>query len=59
MTVLTNGIGEKYELVVGLEVHAQLSTLSKVFSPDSAAFGAGPNQHVSAISLGHPALCLF
>src|SRR5471030_3059521 len=44
----------KYELVVGLEVHAQLSTLSKAFSPDSAAFGAEPNHHVSAISLGHP-----
>jgi aspartyl-tRNA(Asn)/glutamyl-tRNA(Gln) amidotransferase subunit B len=46
--------GTKYELVVGLEVHAQLSTLSKAFSSDSAAFGAEPNHHVSAISLGHP-----
>src|SRR5471030_1213085 len=44
----------KYELVVGLEVHAQLSTLSKAFSPDSAAFGAKPNHHISPISLGHP-----
>jgi aspartyl-tRNA(Asn)/glutamyl-tRNA(Gln) amidotransferase subunit B len=31
-----------------------LSTLSKSFSSDSAAFGAGPNQHVSPVSLGHP-----
>src|ERR1700712_3316736 len=54
MTVLTAGIGEKYELVVGLEVHAQLSTLSKAFSSDSAAFGAEPNHHVSPVSLGHP-----
>ncbi|MGZ3754187.1 MAG: Asp-tRNA(Asn)/Glu-tRNA(Gln) amidotransferase subunit GatB [Mucilaginibacter sp.] len=54
MTVLNAGIGEKYELVVGLEVHAQLSTLSKAFSSDSAAFGAEPNHHISAISLGHP-----
>src|SRR5476649_2529509 len=54
MTVLPAEIGEKYELVVGLEVHAQLSTQSKSFSSDSAAFGAGPNQHISAISLGHP-----
>src|SRR3569833_2319266 len=45
---------DKYELVVGLEVHAQLSTQSKAFSSDSAAFGAGPNEHISAISLGHP-----
>jgi aspartyl-tRNA(Asn)/glutamyl-tRNA(Gln) amidotransferase subunit B len=54
MTILADGISDKYELVVGLEVHAQLSTLSKVFSSDSAAFGAGPNEHISAISLGHP-----
>src|SRR6202000_237116 len=47
-------VSDKYELVVGLEVHAQLSTLSKAFSADSAAFGGGPNEHVSAISLGHP-----
>lgn len=45
---------DKYELVVGLEVHAQLSTLSKAFSADSAAFGGGPNQHISMVSLGHP-----
>jgi aspartyl-tRNA(Asn)/glutamyl-tRNA(Gln) amidotransferase subunit B len=54
MTNLTDGISDKYELVVGLEVHAQLSTLSKSFSSDSAAFGGGPNRHVSPISLGHP-----
>jgi aspartyl-tRNA(Asn)/glutamyl-tRNA(Gln) amidotransferase subunit B len=54
MTILTGEIGEKYELVVGLEVHAQLSTQSKSFSSDSAAFGAEPNHHISAISLGHP-----
>src|ERR1700750_3032359 len=54
MTILSVGIGEKYELVVGLEVHAQLSTLSKAFSSDSAAFGAEANHHISAISLGHP-----
>jgi aspartyl-tRNA(Asn)/glutamyl-tRNA(Gln) amidotransferase subunit B len=54
MAVLTGGVGNKYELVVGLEIHAQLSTLSKAFSSDSAAFGAGPNEHVSPVSLGHP-----
>lgn len=54
MTVLTGAIGDKYELVVGLEVHAQLSTLSKAFSSDSVAFGAKPNHHISPISLGHP-----
>ena len=54
MAILTDGISDKYELVVGLEVHAQLSTLSKSFSSDSAAFGGGPNQHISPVSLGHP-----
>ena len=54
MTSVTAGMSDKYELVVGLEVHAQLSTLSKSFSSDSAAFGAGPNQHISPVSLGHP-----
>ena len=53
MAVL-NSVSDKYELVVGLEVHAQLSTLSKAFSSDSAAFGAEPNHHVSPVSLGHP-----
>jgi aspartyl-tRNA(Asn)/glutamyl-tRNA(Gln) amidotransferase subunit B len=43
-----------YEIVIGLEVHAQLQTLSKLFCGDSIAFGAAPNTHVSAITLGHP-----
>ena len=45
---------DKYELVVGLEVHAQLSTHSKMYSGDSAEFGASPNTQCSIISLGHP-----
>jgi len=43
-----------YEVVVGLEVHARLLTQSKLFCGDSIAFGAGPNTHVSPITLGHP-----
>jgi aspartyl-tRNA(Asn)/glutamyl-tRNA(Gln) amidotransferase subunit B len=43
-----------YEMVVGLEVHAQLLTQSKLFCGDSAVFGAEPNTHVSAITLAHP-----
>ena len=43
-----------YEIVVGLEVHAQLLTQSKAFSPESAAFGADANTHVDPVSLGHP-----
>jgi aspartyl-tRNA(Asn)/glutamyl-tRNA(Gln) amidotransferase subunit B len=45
---------EKYEAVIGLEVHAQLSTDSKLFCGDSTAFGAEPNTHISPITMGHP-----
>ena len=45
---------EKYEVVIGLEVHAQLATLSKLFCGDSTSFGAEPNTQVSPITLGHP-----
>ncbi len=44
----------KYEAVIGLEVHAQLATASKLFCGDSTAFGAPPNTQVSPITLGHP-----
>ncbi len=43
-----------YESVIGLEVHCQLLTASKAFSPDSSAFGAAPNQHIDPVSLGLP-----
>ncbi|HUR65235.1 MAG TPA: Asp-tRNA(Asn)/Glu-tRNA(Gln) amidotransferase subunit GatB [Chitinophagaceae bacterium] len=45
---------DAYETVIGLEVHAQLRTESKLFCGDSTAFGAEPNTHVSAITLAHP-----
>jgi aspartyl-tRNA(Asn)/glutamyl-tRNA(Gln) amidotransferase subunit B len=45
---------DAYETVVGLEVHAQLLTQSKLFCGDSSAFGSLPNTHVSAITLAHP-----
>jgi len=54
MTTIPDSITEKYELVVGLEVHVQLSTASKIFSTDSASFGADPNEHISPESLGLP-----
>jgi aspartyl-tRNA(Asn)/glutamyl-tRNA(Gln) amidotransferase subunit B len=44
----------KYELVVGLEVHAQLITASKAYSSDPNAYGDHPNTNVSALTLGHP-----
>ena len=45
---------EKYELVVGLEVHAQLITESKAYSSDPNAYGDHPNTNVSVVTLGHP-----
>lgn len=45
---------DKYEIVIGLEVHAQLLTQSKIFCGDDASYGAAPNTHVSPVSLGHP-----
>ncbi|MGX5818397.1 Asp-tRNA(Asn)/Glu-tRNA(Gln) amidotransferase subunit GatB [Chitinophaga lutea] len=49
----------KYEAVIGLEVHAQLLTESKLFSSDSAAFGGAPNTHISPVTLGHPGTLPF
>ena len=45
---------EEFELVVGLEIHAQLSTKSKAYASDSAGFGDDPNTNISVITLGHP-----
>ena len=45
---------DAYETVIGLEVHAQLLTQSKLFSGDSASFGGEPNSHISPITLAHP-----
>ena len=47
-------VADKYETVIGLEVHAQLLTKSKLFCGDSAAFGGEPNTHISPITLAHP-----
>jgi aspartyl-tRNA(Asn)/glutamyl-tRNA(Gln) amidotransferase subunit B len=43
-----------YEVVIGLETHAQLSTASKIFSGASTRFGAAPNTQASAVDLALP-----
>ncbi len=44
----------KYQPVIGLEIHAQLSTKSKAFTADQNEYGNLPNTNVSAITLAHP-----
>ncbi len=51
---MESAIREKYEVVIGLEVHAQMLTKSKAYSNDVNEYGASPNSNVSAITLGHP-----
>lgn len=50
----TTSVYDKYEAVIGLEVHAQLLTKSKAFCGDSTEYGGEPNTQVSVISLAHP-----
>jgi aspartyl-tRNA(Asn)/glutamyl-tRNA(Gln) amidotransferase subunit B len=44
----------EFEAVIGLEVHAQLSTRSKIFCPCSARFGAPPNENTCPVCTGMP-----
>jgi aspartyl-tRNA(Asn)/glutamyl-tRNA(Gln) amidotransferase subunit B len=43
-----------WEVVIGLETHVQLSTVSKIFSASSTRFGAPPNTHANAVDLALP-----
>jgi aspartyl-tRNA(Asn)/glutamyl-tRNA(Gln) amidotransferase subunit B len=51
---MDQAIRDKYEAVIGLEVHAQMLTKSKAYSSDVNEYGAHPNTNVSVITLGHP-----
>lgn len=51
---MDKAILDKYELVVGLEVHSQLQTKSKIFASDPTTYGQEPNVNVSAITLALP-----
>jgi aspartyl-tRNA(Asn)/glutamyl-tRNA(Gln) amidotransferase subunit B len=44
----------QWEIVIGLEIHAQLATRSKIFSGSSTTYGAAPNSQASLIDLGYP-----
>ncbi len=54
MSVKPGPLVRGYEVVIGLETHAQLSTQSKMFSGSSTAFGAAPNTQASPVDLALP-----
>jgi len=54
MSTNTVTTASEFELISGLEVHVQLNTNTKIFSADSATFGASPNAHISPVSLALP-----
>ena len=56
MTYTLPGKTNEWEIVVGLEVHCQIISNSKVFSGASASFGGMPNSHVSFIDAGFPGM---
>jgi aspartyl-tRNA(Asn)/glutamyl-tRNA(Gln) amidotransferase subunit B len=51
---LDKNIRDKYQAVIGLEVHAQMLTNTKAYSNDKNEYGAKANSNISAITLGHP-----
>jgi aspartyl-tRNA(Asn)/glutamyl-tRNA(Gln) amidotransferase subunit B len=53
---LLKGATGDWEIVVGLEVHAQVNSLSKLFSGSSTGFGAAPNSHVSLVDAAMPGM---
>lgn len=52
--ILKSGLNMEFETVIGLEIHAQLKTASKIFCGCSTAFGAPPNTHTCPVCLGMP-----
>ena len=56
MTYVLEGASGPWEVVIGLEVHAQVTSESKLFSGASTAFGAEPNSQVSFVDAGFPGM---
>ena len=51
---MANPARDKYTITIGLEVHAQLLTKSKIYDSASTAYGSLPNTNISVITLAHP-----
>jgi aspartyl-tRNA(Asn)/glutamyl-tRNA(Gln) amidotransferase subunit B len=56
MSYMLEGSTGAWEIVVGLEVHAQVISQSKLFSGASATYGGAPNAHVSFVDAGFPGM---
>ena len=56
MSITVSGQTGEWEVVIGMEVHAQVTSQSKLFSGSSATFGAGPNEHVSLVDAAMPGM---
>lgn len=56
MSQLVEGRTGKWEIVIGLEVHAQVTSQSKLFSGASATYGGEPNNQVSFVDAGFPGM---
>src|SRR5262249_41164364 len=52
--VRVEAIAMEWEIVIGLEIHAQLATTSKAFSGAATRYGAAPNSQASLLDLGYP-----
>jgi aspartyl-tRNA(Asn)/glutamyl-tRNA(Gln) amidotransferase subunit B len=55
MSLITTATGQ-WETVIGLEVHAQITSRSKLFSGASASFGGAPNDHVASVDAAFPGM---
>jgi len=55
-TVTDTTVAGKWEAVIGLEVHVQLKTRSKIFAASATDYGAPPNAHACGLSIGLPGL---
>jgi len=56
MSYIIQGETGDWEVVIGLEVHAQITSESKLFSGASASYGGGPNEHVSIVDAAMPGM---
>ena len=53
---LINGENDNFEIVVGLEIHAQVNSQAKLFSGSSTKFGSKPNENVSLVDAAMPGM---